>query len=118
MRQIKNFAGLQWGSIRPTDIDVFVDFQNKLFVFIEVKYGGGMPPTGQRIALERVCDACQTKERNSFVLIAKHNSRKDEDIDLKLAEVVKYRQNGEWKNPNKQITVHEAINKLIELHKN
>jgi len=31
MRQIKEFSGMRFGRISPTDIDCFLDFGNKLF---------------------------------------------------------------------------------------
>lgn len=108
--QIKSFKGLQWGAIYPTDIDAFLDFGDKLFVIVEVKYGGGMPKTGQRIALERLCDACATSHRKSVLLIAKHNN--EEDIAIKDTKVEHYKMDGKWRQPQKIITVKEAIETL------
>lgn len=111
--QLKIFAGLKWGAISPTDIDVFLDFGDRLFVFVEVKHGGGMPPTGQRIALERVCDACISPTRTSVALIAAHSS--DGDIVIKDLEVDRYRWNQRWIRPNTSTTVHDAINRFRQL---
>ena len=38
--QIRDFTGLRWGNITPTDIDALIDFGDKVFVFIEVKKKG------------------------------------------------------------------------------
>lgn len=105
--QQKVFANLKWGSISPTDIDAFLDFGDRLFVFIEVKYGKRMPDTGQRIALERVCDACESPERVSVVLLASHEC--DGDIHLCDLPVFRYRYNRRWRNLTKDLSVKEAV---------
>lgn len=111
--QLKIFAGLKWGAISPTDIDGFLDFGDRLFVFVEVKHGEGMPPKGQRIALERVCDACVAPNRFSVVLIASHTS--SEDIIVKDLQVSRYRWNYRWIEPNTSLTVEQAVNRFREL---
>lgn len=108
--QLKIFAGLKWGQISPTDIDGFLDFGDRLFVFVEVKHGGGMPPTGQRIALERLCDACESENRVSAVLIATHSTSKD--IPVKDLRVTRYRWRRQWRAPQEELTVQQAINRF------
>lgn len=112
-QQLKIFAGLKWGRISPTDIDAFLDFGDKLFVFVEVKHGASMPPIGQRIALERLCDACQNEARVSAVLIAAHST--SEDIHVKDLPVIRYRYLRQWRKPTSSITVHEAISKFRDI---
>lgn len=105
--QLKIFAGMKWGRISPTDIDGFLDFGDRLFVFIEVKHGKSMPPTGQRIALERLCDACESKNRASVAIVATHST--SDDIHIKDLPVHSYRWRRKWRIPASQITVHKAI---------
>ena len=50
MRQIKDFSGLRFGKISPTDIDGFLDFGNSLFIFVEMKHGDARIPYGQKLA--------------------------------------------------------------------
>ena len=108
--QLKIFAGLKWGQISPTDIDAFLDFCDRLFVFIEVKHGTNMPPTGQRLALERICDACERDGRLVAVLVAAHSS--DSDIQVKDLPVIKYRWQRQWITPKERLTVQEAVDRL------
>ena len=35
--RLRDFSGLRYGRITPTDIDAFMEFGNKAFVFIEAK---------------------------------------------------------------------------------
>lgn len=114
-RQINDFCGLRWGNITPTDIDGFVDFQDRIFVFIEVKYEDIELPRGQKLALERLCDACESSEKHSLVLVARHSIIDvNNDVDVSLLLVDEYRTMGKWQKPLKQITVKEAIDKFIK----
>ena len=65
MRQIKDFSGLRFGKISPTDIDGFLDFGNSLFIFVEMKHGDTRIPYGQKLALTRLCDAVANEYRQS-----------------------------------------------------
>ena len=110
-QQIKDFVGLRWGNITPTDIDCFVDFQNRLFVIIEYKCGEAQMPRGQELALERLCDACEKAEIPTYLLAATHNHKVEEDIDCAQATVTNHYHKREWKEC-KEISVKEAIDKL------
>ena len=107
--QVKLFSGMKFGSISPTDIDGFLDFGNKLFIFIEAKYGESTVKGGQKLALERLCDACQTDTRTSILVITNHVS--DTDIDISNTLVNQYRYNRKWYTP-KTITLKEAVDKF------
>jgi hypothetical protein len=110
-RQLPIYKGLKWGKITPTDIDVGIDFGNRLFVFVELKYGNTKVPMGQRLFLERVCAACQPRVP-TCCLVATHSS--NGDIDVKSALVVEYWHNYRWVEPSTVCTVSEAIDKLRE----
>jgi len=109
--QIKIFSGLRFGKITPTDIDGFLDFDNRIFIFIEIKKGAAMPPYGQRLALERLCDACEKSGKSSLVLIASHEA--DGDIDAANLPVIQVRHHGEWRKPNRLITVRQGIDDFL-----
>lgn len=111
-RQLRDFSGLRWGAITPTDIDGFVEFGGKLFVWIEAKYQDATLPDGQRLALERVCDGVTSKERAAAVLIIEHDSPPDKDIYFATCQVREYRWHSTWYEPTEPITCKEAIDKL------
>lgn len=95
IRQIKRFGGLRFErNIAPTDIDAFLEFGNELFIFIETKYGRTALPAGQRLALERLCDACASSTRKSILLLTSHTE--SGDIDLARTRVEKAREDGKW----------------------
>lgn len=97
-QQIADMSGLRFGNITPTDLDAFMDFNNKLFVFVETKYGSAPLPHGQRLAIERLCDAChRPPERYAVAFLTSHESHGD--IDFAQTVVTQYRWDGKWRNP-------------------
>lgn len=108
--QIKDFSGLKIGSIYPTDIDGFIDFKNKLFIFIEIKHGNSELKGGQKLAIERLCDSCQSDKRDSFALVAFHESNNDIDVSRAIVKTIRHRY--QWKTMKKSITVKQAITQL------
>ena len=106
LQQIKDFSGLKFGSISPTDIDGFLDFGNRLFIFVETKYAKSELRGGQKLALERLCDACQTQSRTSILIVTNHDS--SGEIDIGETVVQQYRLRGVWYEST-DITLREAI---------
>ena len=94
LARIKNFSGLRFGSISPTDLDGFLDFGNRLFIFIETKFADSQLRGGQKLALERLCDACQTEHRTSILIVT--NYQEEGEIDIGETIVQQYRLRGRW----------------------
>lgn len=109
--QLRDFSGLRWGKITPTDFDGVIDFQNRIFIFIETKYGGTGLPTGQRLALARVCDAVQASGKEAIVFITEHNS--SGDIIMSESIVTEYRYLGDWHLSPEPIPLKEAIDGFL-----
>jgi hypothetical protein len=106
--QVNDFSGLLFGKITPTDVDMFVEFGDKLFIFGEIKYDNADMPYGQELALVRICDAVYESGRESVLLVISHNDE-DGDVNVARALVVKYRYEKRWHIPQKKTTVLEAI---------
>lgn len=98
-RQIFDMSGLQFGKITPTDIDGFMDFGNKLFVFFESKHGSSKMSYGQRLALERLVDACHSPPQRTAVCFVLSHDGKSEEIYVSELRIVQYRHNGKWQDP-------------------
>jgi len=113
-QQIRDFTGLCWGSITPTDIDGFVEFRDKLFVWIEAKLVGQDMDDGQRKALERACNAIAGTDRMSAILLIEHNEPCDKDIQFATCPVRQWFYKGEWRSPMRPVTCKEAIDKLLQ----
>jgi len=94
-RHIRDFTNLCWGRITPSDVDAFVEFDGKLFVFIEAKFGDAQMPRGQQLALERLADACwKPPARSSLLIICRHGT--EATVDYAAMPVERLRWAGEW----------------------
>ena len=114
--QIRSFKGLRYGKITPTDIDAFMEFGNKAFVIIEGKGKNAPLPYGQNLALERLCDAIQDKDRAhySLLIVCEHVLKDDGVIDVGNSTVLKYRYGKKWHLKN--WTVTQCVNDFLENH--
>ena len=112
-KQLRDFTSLCFGNITPTDIDCFIEFGDKLFVIAEAKVEGEELPFGQRLAMERWCDAIGETGRLSAALVVEHNTTPDEDIDFASCPVREYRYECKWNEPIKPVTCREAIDILL-----
>lgn len=113
-QQLRDFSGLRFGNITPTDIDGFMDFGDRLFVVLEGKHAGSQLQTGQRLALERLVDACHCPPRRvAAALILDHVEAPDEDVDFGACVVRSMRWFGRWVRPlTAGITCRAAIERL------
>lgn len=111
--QARDFTGLRYGNITPTDIDALIDFHDRAYVLIETKYTGGMMPFGQRRALERLTDIIRETGRKSIAIVAEHSNGYG-DIDFAKAVVIEYRFRGEWITPRVPLKVKDAIDRFME----
>lgn len=113
--QVADMSGLTFGKITPTDLDAFMDFNNKLFVFVEAKHGASQMPYGQQLAIERLCDAChQPPNRYAVAFVTSHNTRGD--IDFANTTVTKYRWGGKWLTPQSMgATLVQGVNRFRQL---
>jgi len=117
-KQLKDFSGLRFGKITPTDIDGFVDFQNKAFVIFEIKHGTATMPYGQRLGYERLADACEKSGIRTLVIVANHNIDAPNDIDVSVLPVTQIRFKQKWKTPNVPHTVRSAFEAFLKWIKN
>lgn len=107
-QQLRDFSGLRFGKVTPTDIDGFLEFGNRLFVVIEGKYGGAQMPYGQRLALERLIDVCHKPPATyGILLVGGHNA--SGDVDYGAMKVTRYRWGGQWFTPRVDIDMYRAI---------
>ena len=108
--QVRDFSGLSWDKITPTDIDGFIDFGNRAFVFIETKYADAPLPRGQGLALERLCDQLN-RVVPCLVLVVSHRS--DTDIDVAQCRVVMWRYKSGWEHPKSEPTTRAVIDNWL-----
>jgi len=100
-KNIWNYAGLQYGKATPTDIDSFMELQDKAFLFLEYKRSGSELPLGQKIALERLVDAIT---KPSLLIIAEWDDSIPQPIDIGKLLVVSYRYQKQTRTPEQPTT--------------
>ena len=110
--QLRDFSGMRYGTITPTDIDAFFEVQDKVFIFVEIKHGDSKLPYGQRLALTRLVDAI---DRPSLLVLGKHVG--DEDIKLHFCLATEYRSSKQWRIPKTGYTVKQVIDAFLIKHK-
>jgi hypothetical protein len=113
--QVRDFSGLRWNNITPTDIDGLIDFQDRLFVFFELKRKGNAIPRGQEMAIERVVRE-MGKGKPTIAFVAEHEDD-GETIHVAEANVVSYYWKGQWYEMELQETLKHAIDGFIEKNK-
>lgn len=113
--QATNFTGLRWKQkLMPTDVDGVMEFADKLFIFLESKFGETPMPYGQKLALERITDAIGESGRPSFCLLASHVSGKGEDVYLAKSIVTMVRHDKKWEKLKKEMTVKQVMDELLK----
>lgn len=117
--QIRDFSGLRWDKITPTDIDGFIDFRNTCFVFFELKMAGANVPRGQALAFERLTDALQSAGKHTVFIVAEHKTPIDCDIDCKSSIVTDVYYNRQyWPGMSHlNITLRQAVDRFLKCHK-
>jgi hypothetical protein len=114
--QVNNFEGLKFGKITPTDMDGFIDFGDKIFIFLEGKHKDVPMPYGQKLAFERLCSAADKAGKFSVILLANHDIDPPADVNFDTLPVVKYYHKGEWRTPKTPITVKQSIDKILKIN--
>lgn len=110
--QIRDFSGLRFGKITPTDIDAFIEVGNEIFIFMESKHGYSPLPFGQKLALERLVDACFLAGKEAYLLLLSHDTKSD--IDFAECPVVQCRYRRKWHATTEPMTAKQAIVKILE----
>ena len=113
--QIIDFSKIKFGKITPTDIDGIIDYKNRLWIIIEMKYGNAKLPFGQRLALERLCDDLASGGKQAIVFIARHFvDNADNEIPAEKTVVSEYRYDGTWRSAPTDWFLSDAVNGFVE----
>ena len=112
--QLRDYSGLRFGNITPTDIDGLIEYKNRGYVILELKYIDNEVPLGQELALERLTDDLAKSGKKSLCIIATHNTDNPEErIDAANTAIRKYRYLGKWVIPQKNLFTKDLIQRFI-----
>jgi hypothetical protein len=116
-QQINDFSGLLYGKITPTDIDGLIEYQDKAYVFIEVKYNGKDLPYGQRLAIKRLVDDTSAQGKQAIALIVNHEVA-DTSASVPVAECIVremyHSKEKLWRPPKMPMTTREIIDGFLK----
>jgi hypothetical protein len=115
-KQLRNFDGLRWGNITPTDIDCFIEYKNLGYIIVEAKHivlDKVLIKRGQELAYTRMQDDLEKVGKKCLLIICEHNTPLNVDVEFAKCKVMKYRLNNEWKTPIGNIDVLSMCNFFI-----
>lgn len=118
-QQIRDFSGLKWGKITPTDIDAFMDFEGTVMVFVEFKSGYVEIPYGQRLAFERIVRAINTSGYINCIFIKAIHNTPDTSDDVSAAEAIVvsiFDKSNTWNEQDGSRTVKQVIDSFLVLN--
>ena len=109
-QQIRDFSGMRFGSITPTDIDGLIEYRDTCYVFIEAKLEGYEMKDGQRLALERLIDDL---DKPAVLFVCEHDTAPQVDIDMANTTATKCYINGKWLTFPEEVTLRSAVDRFI-----
>lgn len=112
-KQLRDYSGLCFGTITPTDIDGLIEYHNIGYVIMELKYGNSQLDAGQELALKRLTDDLATSGKNTICIIASHETKPEFPIDVANTQVIRYRHGGKWHNENNNLTTRKLIERFL-----
>jgi hypothetical protein len=87
-QQINDFSGLTYNKITPTDLDGVIEYHDKAYVFIEIKYLDAELPYGQKLMLERFVKDINKSGKSAIAIVAEHSIfNTKENIPVATCEV-------------------------------
>lgn len=116
------FSGIRYGNITPTDIDSMMEFDDKAFVFIEVKHKNAPLPVGQSIMLTRLCNNLEKAGKHCVVFVASwdkptpRNTIKLSDYIVTKIYLSKFK-NNKFKDCNDGVRLDLYIDRFLIHHK-
>jgi len=116
MRQLVDFGGLVYGKIMPTDIDGMIEYRNKAYVIIELKYGNTDTPDGQRMCLERMVEDTTFGGKRAVAIIAEHyvaDTSESIFADKCIVRELYLSDENKWRPPIRTMTVRELIDLFL-----
>lgn len=111
--QRTDYSGMRYGTITPTDLDAIIDFGNKAFVVVELKFKGVALSQGQKLMLERLARRLERGGAKALVLIGEHDTPPEKDVNLAEARVRSIYRSMIWKEGHLEQSVREATDRFL-----
>lgn len=103
-----DYSGIRFGNATPSNVDGLLELDNHFFVIFEYKHtSAARMSVGQRLMIERVCDAIHARIMPAsycVAIVAQHDSPIGTEIDGANAKALGVRWKGNWINVSKSGT--------------
>lgn len=113
-RQQRDYSGLRYGNITPSDIDGHIEYHDICHIFIEIKSPDVEMPYGQKLEHERLNDDLSQVKPTLTILVENNESNPMKDICVATCPVVSIYRNKQWRVAKKPLTVKEVIDSFIQ----
>lgn len=114
-RQLIDFRGIRYGNITPTDIDGYIEYHNKAFIFYEMKRNGCNMSHGQELSLRNIVDSLFRCGKYAVLFLCDHDVSNPHDDIIAADAIVRsiYLGNGD-ERPGRGKTAKEATDIFID----
>lgn len=112
-KQLISFDNMKYGKIYPSDVDAFIEYRDKLYILIELKYKNATLPIGQKLMIERLIDRLNETDCLAVAFVCSHETKYDTNIDLASCKIEKIRWNKKWINDTHFKNIKEGVDYLI-----
>jgi beta-xylosidase len=116
-QQVNNFEHLKYGNITPTDLDALIEYHDKAYILIEIKYQDKQFPFGQKLAIQRMVNDLSNGGKKVIAIVGEHCVEDvEEHIDVSECNVREFYLFSEkkWRPPRHDMTVKNLIDMFIE----
>lgn len=90
-KQLRDFRGMRLGNITPTDIDVFFEYKDMLFIITELKHCEEgtleIKKDGQYLAFTRCIDTLEKGGKKAYLIYCSHLFESADDIQTHECKV-------------------------------
>lgn len=116
--QKNDYSGLLYDkTMTPTDLDGLIEFKNRGYIFMEIKYRNNLLPIGQRLAIERLVLDTAKSGKKSIALVVEHYID-DPLVDVPVADCILreyfYSDKKVWLRPKNIVTSKEYVFKFLD----
>ncbi len=113
--QLRDYSGLRYGNITPTDLDGIIEYHDKAYIIIELKHKDAPPISdGQRLCLERLTDDLASTGKQVLCIIAIHETEAHEKIDAANTTVESCRLSGRWREIKSNRLTKDLIRAFLD----
>ena len=115
--QIIDFRGIEYKGTTFTDLDALLEYRNRAYIIVEVKYGKKELPLGQKVAIERMVKDFGKRGKSAMAVIAEHHETdKQKSVYLSDCGVRSIYTSGEriWRKPKHYYTVKQIVNEYLK----